>query len=105
MSSQGGQRFLLPIYVFDGEDEGWLPNIVQSSKKHLEVNRHIQRYCVWYHCHGLSLHYVNKGKHQNYTSEFEVMKKYWGKIYYKPFYQMDEVISLNKFFQHTGIIV
>ncbi len=33
------------------------------------------------------------------------MKKYWGKIYYKPFYQMDEVIGLDKFFQHTGIIV
>lgn len=41
---------------------------------------------------------ANKKKTRNYASKLEVLEKYLDKAYYKRFYQIDKIISFNKFF-------
>lgn len=48
---------------------------------------------------------ANKGKSEHHTSTFKAIDKYWGRAYYKRFYQIDKIIELNKFFCHIGTIV
>lgn len=48
---------------------------------------------------------TNKIKGKYYMNILKVIDKYWDKIYYKRFYQINKVIKLNKFFYYTSIIM
>lgn len=48
---------------------------------------------------------ANKRKGEHRTNIFKAINKYWKRVYYKRFYQMDKVIGSDKFFCCTGTIV
>ena len=48
---------------------------------------------------------ANKKKSKNRVSIFKALEKHRDRVYYKRFYQIDEVIGSNKFFRQVDTIV
>lgn len=77
-------------------------NLVKSTWKSTSIARDTMAGIVA----SLRPHIIaNKRKSENRASTLEALEKHWGRVYYEQFYQMDEVISPNKFFQRLGIVV
>lgn len=101
MAKDFGYQFMLLAEKM-GDGNKTFANLVKSNWKSIGLNKNIIASIIANFRPNIL---ANKENNENCVNTLELLEKNWDKTYYKQFYQIDEVISSDKFFQRVSTIV